>query len=347
MITAGAIIKPIVFALLFSVTLLPVQRLFERKLNPGLSSVCTVIVALFPLFLIGAFIYAQLGRVIGDLPNIGTQLQIGLNKASDYITQVLPDVAVPYVQQIKESAGDVGPAIASIIGNSLTGSIELLGSTGLMLLLIFFFLWYRNPLKQVVFIQFTGEAREDLRRVTKGSKAMLSSYLSGLLMVILLMGIVNSIGLTIIGVGYAVFWGFLAAFLTIIPYVGTTIGGTLPFLYALATAGTIWQPVAVVIFYGVVQQIEGNVITPKIVGDKVKINPLVAIIGLLFGGLIWGIAGIVLSIPVLAIIRIIFNEIDALRPIAILMSSEITSKGQLIRSTYDAPAFRIKNLFGG
>src|SRR5690606_17310314 len=111
------------------------------------------------------------------------------------------------------------------------------------------------------------------------------------------LGTINSLGLYIIGIEHAMLFGFFAAFLNIIPYIGTTIGGSLPVLYALLNYDELWRPIAVLIFYQLVQTVEGNFITPKIVGSKVSINPFIAIVVLIIGGFYWGIAGMVLSIP--------------------------------------------------
>jgi predicted PurR-regulated permease PerM len=165
------------------------------------------------------------------------------------------------------------------------------------------------------------------------------------LTVILILAILNSIGLLIIGVDYAVFWASLAAFLSIIPYIGTTLGGLLPFMYSFATATSWWQPVAVVGLYFGVQQIEGNLITPYVVGSNVKINPFIAIISLLIGGFIWGLAGIVLGIPIAAIIKLVFDHIDAFKPVGALMSRDLHKNEDVFLEQWDDEKYRISGLF--
>jgi predicted PurR-regulated permease PerM len=153
---------------------------------------------------------------------------------------------------------------------------------------------------------------------------LIQKYLVGVGMVMLLLAIVNSIGLMIIGIEYAAFWGVLAGLLAIIPYIGSIIGGALPFLFALATTGTTWQPLAVIAFYVIIQQIEGNIITPKVVGNQVNINPLISIIGLLVFGLYWGIGGIILALPIISIFKLIFEHFEVTEPIAKLMGTELS-----------------------
>ncbi len=166
-------------------------------------------------------------------------------------------------------------------------------------------------------------------------------YLYGMLSVMLILGTLNSIGLYVIGIKYALFWGFLGGVLAIVPYVGTLLGGLLPFAYALATTDNYWQPLSVVIFYFFIQQFEGNIITPKIVGSSVKINPLAAIFALILGAYLWGVAGAVLAIPLLAIVRIVFSHIDILKPYALLLSSDLHGKAHLFEGKFDDDKYRL------
>ena len=145
-------------------------------------------------------------------------------------------------------------------------------------------------------------------------------------LVVIILGVLNSIGLSFIGIEYAIFWGALAGLLSVIPYIGTLIGGALPFVFALSTAESSWQPYAVIGYYLFIQQVEGNLITPKIIGDKVDINPLFAIFSLVFFGSLWGVGGVVLALPLISIFKIILSQFDATKHISVLMSSDINNK---------------------
>jgi len=133
-----------------------------------------------------------------------------------------------------------------------------------------------------------------------------------------------------IGIDFPFLFGYLAAVLTIIPYIGTTIGGMLPTFYALVTYDSLWMPISVIALYLTIQTIEGNILTPKIVGNKVSLNPLFALISLLVGGLLWGIAGMILFIPIMAIVKVIFDHIESLQPYGILLSSDFGSNEENI-----------------
>jgi len=165
------------------------------------------------------------------------------------------------------------------------------------------------------------------------------------MLVALVLGTLNSLGLWIIGVDYPLFWGFLASFLAVIPYVGILIGGFLPVIYSFAITGAIWQPLAIITLFLFIQFIEGNIITPRIVGDSVKINPLAAIISLVVGNAIWGMAGLMLAVPILAILRKVMQQIDILRPISLLLSNELYDKDGLFEDNFNKERFRLWNFF--
>ncbi|NNE77615.1 MAG: AI-2E family transporter, partial [Pricia sp.] len=141
------------------------------------------------------------------------------------------------------------------------------------------------------------------------------------------------------------FWGFLAGFLEIVPYVGTTIGGILPVFYMLMVSDTLWQPLAVIGLYILVQQIEGNIISPNIMGPSIKINPMFIILGLFVGGIVWGISGMILALPILAVSKEIFRSFDATEPLSYLMENGLARKKDVFLERFDHEKHRILRLF--
>jgi predicted PurR-regulated permease PerM len=131
--------------------------------------------------------------------------------------------------------------------------------------------------------------------------------------------ILNTIGLLIMGVPYAFFFGAFASVLTIIPYIGILIGALLPALFVLVQTGSLIDAVIVVGIFTFVQFLEGNFITPNITGSKVSINPFAAILALILGGEIWGAAGMILSIPVIAMLKVVFDAYEPMRPAGYLL----------------------------
>lgn len=346
LIWAEPILKPLVFALFFTAMLLPLQRRYEKwipfKLVASLATILSVIV---PFLAIATLLYFQFKQIFVEMPSLAEKIEMGQRELINWINTSTPFTIVENPPEQKSTLQEFLGSIFANLGSSISSTLFTLGSFLLTLIYIFFLLWYRTAFYQFLRIQFIDEKRKKMDTIVNKSVSMTSSYLYGLAIVIIVVGILNSIGLSIIGVKYAIFWGFTAAAFTIVPYFGTTLGMTLPFLYALATADEMWKPFAVVIYFFIVQQVEGNFITPKIVGDSVKVNPFAAILMMTVSGFIWGIAGIVLAIPFIAVLRIFCMEIEELRPLGIVLSSSITSADKTIADDYDSRKFRIKRLF--
>ena len=146
-------------------------------------------------------------------------------------------------------------------------------------------------------------------------------YLSGMALLIIIIGLANSIGLWIIGIDNPFLFGFLGAFLSIVPYVGTTMGAIIPILYAFVSYDTMWQAIAVAILFWVVQLVTDNFLSPKIVGGSLSINALAAILSLIIGALVWGVAGMILFLPFTAMLKVICAEYEELKPIALLIGN--------------------------
>ena len=143
--------------------------------------------------------------------------------------------------------------------------------------------------------------------------------------VTMIVGTLNTISLFLLGIEGAIFFGFLAAILLVIPYIGILIGSLLPIVVALATKDSPMYAVGVAASFFAVQMLEGNFITPNIVGSKISINPLAAILGLLMGASLWGIAGMALCLPMIAIIKVIFDSVPDLQPYGFLVGEPASS----------------------
>ena len=169
-------------------------------------------------------------------------------------------------------------------------------------------------------------------------EGVVRGYISGLAIVVFIAGVLNSIGLLILGIDHAIFFGFLSGCLTIIPYVGIAIGATLPAILALITKDSMWYAVGVVGVHGFVQFLEGNFITPKITGSRISINAMAAILALLIGGKIWSIPGMILAVPTIGIVKILLSYSKSFKPLASLMDdSKVGEEKSDSESPLNAP----------
>jgi predicted PurR-regulated permease PerM len=156
-------------------------------------------------------------------------------------------------------------------------------------------------------------------RVTTETVKTFYNYIKGLLLVYLIVGVLNSVGLAAIGLKQAILFGFIASILTIIPYIGIAIGALLPISVAWMTHDSLWYPLAVVGVFGAVQYLEANVIFPWVVGMKLKVNTLASVIGLFVGGVVWGVSGMVLFLPFVAILKLIADNVEEWKPLSTLL----------------------------
>jgi predicted PurR-regulated permease PerM len=184
---------------------------------------------------------------------------------------------------------------------------------------IFCMLYYRDHFRRFIFQCISRDKRDAFMTTMDNIQKVVESYISGLMIVIVIVAILNTIGLMIMGVPYAIFFGAFAAVLTIIPYIGILIGALLPAMYTLIQTGSLINALVVVGIFTFVQFLEGNFITPNITGSKVSINPFAAILALIIGGEVWGASGMILSIPVIAMLKVVFDAYEPLRPFGFLL----------------------------
>jgi predicted PurR-regulated permease PerM len=147
--------------------------------------------------------------------------------------------------------------------------------------------------------------------------------LSGMILLIIIIGLANSIGLWIIGIDNPFLFGFLGAILSIIPYVGTAFGAIIPIIYAFVSYDSIWPAISVAILFWAVQLITDNFLSPKIVGGSLNVNALAAILSLIIGALVWGVAGMILFLPFAAMLKVFCEEYEELKPIALLIGNQV------------------------
>ncbi len=346
LIVAENLLVPLAFGILFAFVLLPVCNFYERYLrNRIISILLSFATVLLPILGVGVFFGFEFVRLVRGIPSIGRQLQNGLNDAIDWLETNLNLDAQDITEWVRNNLSTVLDAPLSFITSSLSSSTTVIAGLVLITLYTFFALLYRTSLRNFFIYQFGPQTRTEADELLRDIQHVMQEYLAGLSLVIFILGLLNSGGLWLIGIDYALFWGFLAALLAIIPYIGTTLGGLFPFLYALATTDTFWQPAAVVLLYATVQQLEGNVITPKVVGSSVKINPFAAILSLIVGGMIWGIAGLILAIPFMAALRVIFSHIDFLMPVGELLGDKLYRNSDVFAKKYDADRYRLITFF--
>ena len=306
------IMVPIVFAAIFAVVLAAPAKIVERKTGRIFSIVIVLITVLGMLVLFSWLIIAQLTALVKSLPNLESQYTSLVVNMTSSITETFN---ISTKDQVK------------MLTDALTGLTELatnvVSSTGY---LVYFFI--QVPIYIFLFLLYREKLRRFLESFNPGGEmkwkmeieGVIRGYISGLTIVVFIAGLLNSIGLLALGIDHAFFFGFLSGTLTVIPYIGITIGASLPALLALITKDSAWYAVGVIGVHAVVQFLEGNFITPKITGSRISINAMAAIVALIIGGKIWGIPGMILAVPFIGIAKIIMSYSTSFKSLADLLA---------------------------
>jgi predicted PurR-regulated permease PerM len=193
------------------------------------------------------------------------------------------------------------------------------------------FLFYQHLLIEFIHKLFKSSNQYEVNQVISTTKKIIQSYLVGLLIEAAIVASLNSASLLILGIDYAILLGVIGALLNVIPYIGGVIAVALPMMIALATKSPIYA-LLVLASYILIQLIDNNYLIPKIVASKVKINALISVIVVLVGGALWGIPGMFLSIPLTAILKVIFDHIESLKPWGFLFGNIVpTSSNSLLK----------------
>ncbi|MDF2158165.1 AI-2E family transporter [Algoriphagus sp. CAU 1675] len=214
--------------------------------------------------------------------------------------------------------------------SSISGfALKTVGSlSGLVLIpvFMFFFLVYREHLTEMMVMIYRDRDPLLVKMRISSLRKVIQNYIVGVGKVMVILAILNIIAYSALGIKHAIFFGILGAILNIIPYIGPFFGVLLPIIYSFLTKDSLFYPIAVLACYQVIQMLEGNVLTPKIVGGNVNLNAFITFLGLIIGGTIWGVAGMILVIPALAILREIFELSENTKPFALLLGEEKENK---------------------
>ncbi|MDN5217205.1 AI-2E family transporter [Fulvivirgaceae bacterium BMA12] len=318
-----SLLIPLSFGLLISFVLYPICRWLE---NRRFSRVMAIVISLVLFFILSLLIVGLMVR------------QFSL------FTRQWPDLYDKIIWLLNDAFRDVGDFfnipveerkrwLNTLFTNASQSVIRLLPrtvyntsvSTILFFLVPFYtalILYYRNLLMAFLYQLFPGaENRQEIISILQESIIAYYNFIKGMTIVYLVVGILNSIGLAVLGIPNPIFFGFIASILTFIPYVGITIGALLPMSIAWLTYDSMWYPLGIVAIFVVVQILEANIIFPLAVSFKLKINALATITVIMLGAIIWGASGMILFMPFTAIFKLIADRIDALKPFSILLGT--------------------------
>jgi predicted PurR-regulated permease PerM len=319
------VIIPILLAFLFAVLLLPIAHFFNTKLRFPHALAVSITVLLFVSLIIGilAFISYQISDIANDFADIRKNVTLFITDIQRYIRtnfnvslweqrKYLEDVTQDSVKKGKET-----------IGTTLMSVTDTLLDITLIPIYTFLILLYRTHFILFLTKLFRKEHHSKLQEILSQIKGSVQSYILGLIIEMIFVSILTSIGLYVIGIPYFMLLGIITGILNLIPYVGILMAGILTILSSLTGSPDLSIILGVIGVNVVVQIIDNNILVPVIINTKVQINAFVSIIGIIVGGGIAGIAGMFLAIPILAILKIVFDRIESLEAWGYLMGDNM------------------------
>ena len=334
MYIAKSIIVPIVFAVIIAILLHPVVNFFVRlKINRVLAILLTMLITFLVIAAFGAVLLSQASRFGESWPAL-------VGKFTSILNQTISDAADYFdkdPQKIHDWITKTQGEIVNVSTAAIGQSIVVLGNGLVILFLIpfyiFMILFYQPILIEFVRMISGSKYQSHVKGMVSQIKTVIQRYLVGLFIEAVLMAAMNTAALLILGIEYAFILGILAALLNVIPYIGGIIAVAMPMIVALVTKPTPWYAFYVLAAYYFIQLIDNHYIVPYIVASKIKINALFSVIVVLVGNAIWGIPGMFLSMPLLAIIKLICDHIEPLKPWGFLLGDTMP------------PLLKIKTIF--
>ncbi len=330
LIIAKLFLYPIALAVLFSYLLFPLANFLEKHRIPRIIAILLCIIILFSI-MSGALlvIYRRVGVFVSDFPSFRTKALSNIDLMESRIEDIFGISDLSIVDFIRNRVAMLFDAGNDFFNRFFTATAGTLFRFGILPVFIFMLLYYRTKFAYFI-LKLAGPQKRMLAiRVLREVSKVASRYMGGIFTVVFVMCLLNSLGFILIGLRYAIVLGVMAAMFSFIPHFGSIIGYSIPFAFALLTGDPPSMALRVLLILLVVQFLEHNILTPNIVGSYVKLNPFIIILGIIAGGMVWGIPGMFIVVPVLAVFRIIFINIDSLKPYGYLLGTGGTRRHAL------------------
>ncbi len=314
------LILPLLFSILLANLLLPVTNYFERK---KMIKTMAILIPLTLAILTGAllvyFLSSQIVHFMEDVPALQKRFDEVSHSVQVWFREGTSITIKKQNQYIKDTVTDFKDNAPSIMGSTVASITQLVSYVFLVPLYTFLILFYRKTIKAFLISVFKNGSEQNVRDILSESTTIAQKYMTGLLIETALVFTLNVIGFLVLGIQYAVFLALLAALLNLIPYVGMLVANILCMTITLVSSDDSSYVLGVGLILAAVQFLDNNFGMPLIVGNKVRINALVTIIGVLVGGTLCGIPGMFLAIPGLAVLKVIFDKVPDLRPWGLLL----------------------------
>ncbi|MBX2906390.1 MAG: AI-2E family transporter [Taibaiella sp.] len=317
---ARPFLVPLAIGSVLATLFLPLCKWFEaRGFAPALAATCCVVVLLAAVAAIVSLLGWQVTEMAGDIVRIRQGLNRIITNVQDFIFRHFNVSGWEQEQILKEEQPRLGTLVKAAVGSVS----DILYQFILVAVYVMLFLYYRLHVRGFVLRLFNRHQRYEVDAVLNNIAQVSQQYLLGLSKMIVCLWVMYGVGFSLLGVENALFFAFLCGLLEIVPFVGNITGTTITVLVTAAQGAPFALLAGIVLVYGFIQFIQGWLLEPLIVGPQVKVNPLATILALVLGELLWGLAGVFLAIPIAAMLKILCDHIEPLKPIGFLLGNKV------------------------
>lgn len=321
-LVSRSILSPLLAAFILALVLNPLVKKLEKiKLPRLMSTIITVVLFVLVILILIGFFSSGVGNIDFQMGEWKSKLTLISGKLQNLMSDFFKVSEAQQTSLIDQSLTSFLKSGTTVINNTLSFTTNFISAFVLFILSLFFLLYYHRFFVSFLFQVVQTRYHSKLEKILLRIKSVVQHYIFGLSLIIIIVAFLNTMSLLILGIEHAFLFGTLAAVLTIIPYLGIAIGSLFPIIFAFATKDSLWYPFGVLCAFLFVQFLEGNFLTPNIVAKQVSINPFAAIVGLIVGGMLLGIVGIIFAVPILAMLKVICDEVPALNPVGYLLGN--------------------------
>src|SRR3954447_12029671 len=322
------ILAPLFFSLLFALLLLPLANIFETKLKlpRGGAAILSVIILVSFLGFIFYFIGSQISNLTHDWPTFKNQFQTSLDNMQAWIATHFHFDLQKQKNYINNTTSKVLSSGSNVVGSTLLSLSSILFFLTLVTLFTFFLLLYRKLILKFLIAVFPKKSSGVIWDIVENVQFIIRKYILGLLLEMSIVATISCISFLLFGIKYAVLFAFITALFNVVPYAGIFTALVLSTFITFAVAGASAKVLVVIITIVSVHLIDSNILLPFIVGSKIRINGMITIIAVIVGEMIWGIPGMFLAVPLIAVTKIVFDRIESLKPWGMLLGHEKDEK---------------------
>lgn len=324
LIVAKSFLSTIILGVIFSYLIYPLVNFLEVKARfPRiLANLLSILLLLGLMTLIVFIMYRNVGKLTADMPALVEKAHHNIDQLGAFIESTLGYTVDRQNLLIHDSINNILNLSSNFTKSLFKGTTNTIFTLGLMPVFMFYMLYYREKFRKFIIMAVPSNKEEDARAIIRKITHITPRYIGGVFTVVLILTVLNSFGLWIVGVKYAILFGIISALFNLIPYFGTWIGASIPFMFALLTGDTPQLAFGVILLFVVIQFLENNVLTPNITGSYVNLNPFFTILLIIIGGTVWGIIGMFVIVPIAAMMKIVFDHSKSLKPYAYLIGAD-------------------------